>query len=121
VDVELGRRWLSEFRDLRPLMIGDMYPLVPHSLSEGAWLVSQYDRPDLGKGMIVGFRRRWCESSSAHVRPRGLEPQAMYQLTYASGQPAQERRGTDLLAGVLMHVADAPGHEVIRYTRLDRE
>jgi alpha-galactosidase len=120
VDVELARRWLGEFRDLRPLMLGDMYPLVPHSLSEGAWLVSQYDRPELGQGLIVGFRRRWCESSSAQVRPRGLDPQATYRLTYASGRPVQERRGADLLAGVLVEVADAPGHDVIRYTRLNR-
>jgi alpha-galactosidase len=118
VDVELGRRWLGQFGALRPLMLGDMYPLLPHSLSEGAWLGSQYDRPELGQGFIVGFRRRWCASATVSVQPRGLDAQARYQLTFASGRPEQTLEGADVLRGVLLEVADAPGYEVIRYTRL---
>ena len=67
IDVALGRRWLHEFAELRALMLGDMYPLLPHSLSEGAWLAAQYDRPELGQGMIVVFRRRW--SAEQAVQP----------------------------------------------------
>jgi alpha-galactosidase len=120
LDVELGRRWLGQVGDLRPLTLGDMYPLLPHTLSEGAWLMSQYDRPELGEGMIVAFRRRWCASSAVHVQPRALDPRASYRLIFASGRPEQSLRGSELMAGLRVEVADAPGHEVIRYTRLAR-
>jgi alpha-galactosidase len=115
VDVDLGRRWLGEFGDLRNLVLGDMYPLLPHTLSEGAWLVSQYDRPEVGQGMIVAFRRRWCAGASVSVQPRGLDPRETYRLIFASGRPEQSVRGSELLAGLTIEVADAPGHEVIRY------
>jgi len=108
LDIELGRRWLEQFRKLRALELGDMYLLLPHSLSDAAWLVSQYDRPEMGQGMIVGFRRRWCEDASSLVRPRGLDPQANYHLVYASGRPDTQPRGADLLAGVLVEMLTRP-------------
>jgi len=118
VDGALGRRWLGEFAHLRPLLLGDMYPLLPHSLSEGAWLAAQYDRPELGQGMIVCFRRRWCVDVAVHVSPRALDPEAHYRLTFASGRAEQTVRGAELSSGVSIAVADAPGHEVMRYSRL---
>jgi hypothetical protein len=70
--------------------------------------------------MIVAFRRRWCAEQAVHVQPRGLDPNAQYQLTFASGRPEQALRGAELLRGVLIEIDDVPGHEVIRYTRQGR-
>jgi alpha-galactosidase len=117
IDLELARRWIGEFRALRHLAVGDFYPLLPHTNSEGEWLASQYDRPDLGEGMIVAFRRRHCPVDTVLLRPRGLDPAAAYVLEYQSTGKRLERRGRDLIAGLMLTLSHAPSHELIHYRR----
>jgi hypothetical protein len=45
------------YRKLRPYMVGDFYPLFPHSDSEEVWFGYQFDRPDLKAGAAILFRR----------------------------------------------------------------
>ncbi|MBI2940010.1 MAG: alpha-galactosidase [Chloroflexi bacterium] len=114
-DLELGRRWLAEFRSLRHLAVGDFYPLLPHTLSEGQWLASQYHRPDLGEGMILAFRRQFCPRPTVRLLPRELDPKAIYRVTRQTSQEQRELRGRELLAGIEIHLDAAPAHEVIHY------
>jgi alpha-galactosidase len=115
MDLALASRWIAAFRALRHLAVGDFYPLLPHTNSEGAWLASQYDRPDLGEGMILAFRRRHCLADRLLVQPKALDPDAGYALAYQTAGRREERRGRDLAAGVTLTLPHAPSHEVIRY------
>jgi alpha-galactosidase len=117
VDVELGRRWVTAYRQLRHLTVGDFYPLLPHTVSEGEWLASQYDRPELGEGALVAFRRRFCPVATIRLHPRGLDPDATYVLTRQSTGAREERSGRALAAGVEVGLSEAPAHEVLHYRR----
>ena len=117
MDMTLARRWMGEFRALRHLAVGDFYPLLPHTNSEGEWLAAQYDRPDLGEGLIVAFRRRHCVENSVFLRPRAIDTDATYILEYQSTRGQVERLGRDFAAGLTLTLSPAPSHEVIRYRR----
>ena len=47
----------AEWRKAADYMLGDYYPLTPYSLAEDGWMAWQFDRPDLGEGMVQAFRR----------------------------------------------------------------
>ena len=66
---------------MRPYIFGDYYPLTPYSLDTKVWAGWQFDRPDLGEGMVQMFRRQDSADESKHVKLRGLEPDAVYTLT----------------------------------------
>jgi alpha-galactosidase len=117
MDIALAQQWIGEFRALRHLAVGDFYPLLPHTNSEGEWLASQYDRPDLGEGMLVIFRRRHCAEDSVLLRPRAIEPGATYVLEYQSTRATAERSGRELALGLTITLDHAPAHEVVRYRR----
>jgi alpha-galactosidase len=115
IDAELGHRWLAEYRDLRHLTVGDFYPLLPHTMSEGEWLASQYHRPDLGEGIVVGFRRRFCPIGSILVQLRGLDPGSTYELAFQSTGGRVARSGRELTRGLELRLNHAPAHEIVRY------
>ncbi|MBI3971009.1 MAG: alpha-galactosidase [Chloroflexi bacterium] len=117
LDRTLGRTWIAEFRALRHLAVGDFYPLLPHSTSEGEWLASQYDRPDLGEGMLVAFRRRHCARETVYLHPEALDPDATYVLRWQSDRREEEQPGAVLRRGLAVSLAEAPAHEVIHYRR----
>ena len=54
---EDSRGWMAEALAMRKYFYGDFYPLLSFSLAADAWAAWQYDRPDLGEGMVVAFRR----------------------------------------------------------------
>jgi hypothetical protein len=89
LDLERGRRWMEEFRALRHLAVGDFYALLPHTLSEGQWLASQYHRPDLDEGMVLAFRRRHCSQATVVVRP---QPSTRRRPTCCAGTARPARR-----------------------------
>src|SRR6185437_11545152 len=51
------KKAISELKDLRPYWLGDYYPLTKISLDDNAWSGWQFNRPDLGEGFAVLFRR----------------------------------------------------------------
>lgn len=40
------KRMMAEFRRVEPYLLGDFYPLTPHSLGLDVWVGWQYDRPE---------------------------------------------------------------------------
>jgi alpha-galactosidase len=117
MDVDLATKWIAEFRALRHLAVGDFYPLLPHTNSEGEWLASQYDRPDLGEGMIVAFRRRHATEDTVLLRPRAVDPAATYLVEHQSTRAQRQVSGHDLAAGLTLSLPLRPSHEVVRYRR----
>jgi alpha-galactosidase len=96
--VEWHRQMLADYRRVRPYLTGDFHPLTPCTLSQQDWCAWQMDRPDLGEGMVIAFRRQDSPFTSAAFPLRGLEPQALYAIedldsgtvTRATGQALQE-------------------------------
>ena len=60
VPADEARRAIAELKALRLLYQGDFYPLLEINTSEHGWCAWQYDRPDLGQGFAVFFRRPQC-------------------------------------------------------------
>jgi alpha-galactosidase len=94
-----ARRAIAELEALRPCYLGDYYPLLEISASQRCWCGWQYDRPDLGRGFAMVFRRAESEFVAADVALRGLDPQARYEVALAESyqsQPPRTMSGSDL-------------------------
>ena len=65
------RRTVAIYRKLRPFMVGDFYPLFPHSDSEEAWFGYQFHRPDLNAGAAILFRREKSKDAKKPVAAPG--------------------------------------------------
>ena len=50
---ELAKQGIAEIKRLRPLFLGDFYPLLPIGTSQGDWYAYQLDRPDLRQGCVL--------------------------------------------------------------------
>jgi alpha-galactosidase len=119
VDVDLLRRLLKEYVAVRPYLFGDYYPLMPHSLDRNVWVAWQFDRPDLGEGMVQAFRREKSPKESICVKPRGLDRNVTYVLTNLDQPGTTEMRGRDLQDnGVTIPIAGQPGSAIVVYRKM---
>jgi alpha-galactosidase len=117
-DVGLLRRLLKEYVAVRPYTFGDYYPLAPHSLEQTVWAAWQFDRPDLGEGMVQAFRRPESVDKSIRATLRGLDADAVYTLTNLDVADTTEMTGRELLdSGIPIAINDQPGSAVITYKK----
>lgn len=118
VDVDRLRRLLKEYVAVRPYIFGDYYPLTPYSVDRKVWVAWQFDRPDLGEGMVQAFRRTECVNKSIRVKLRGLDADAVYTLTNRDIAGTKEMTGRELMdGGILIAINDLPGSAVVTYKR----
>ena len=118
LDYNLIRRVLGQWRQVAPYYFGDYYPLTPYSLDAAVWIAWQFDRPDLGEGMVQAFRRGESVYEAARFRLRGLEPDARYAVTDLDAGAPVEMTGRDLMEGGLpVTIKDRPGAVIIVYKR----
>jgi alpha-L-fucosidase len=118
IDMNLLRRLVKEYVRVRPYVFGDYYPLTPYSLDAKVWAGWQFDRPDLGEGMVQVFRRPDSPDESKHVKLRGLEPDAVYTLTNLDSGNVTESTGRDLAEkGITILIKDKPGSAIIVYKK----
>jgi len=71
---------LAEYLRARECFSGDYYCLDAFHAGEGAWTLMQFDRPDLGRGVVEAFRGEKSFYRSADIRLRGLDPEAKYEV-----------------------------------------
>lgn len=72
----------EECGQIAPYMLfGDYYPLTPYSLANDVWIGWQFDRPELGEGVVQVFRREKAVESSIRLKLQGLDPNASYEVT----------------------------------------
>jgi alpha-galactosidase len=113
-----GKRVLEQYLELRPFYYGDYYPLTAYSQDQTVWMAWQFDRPDLGEGMVQAFRRDKSPYESARVKLHGLEPDARYTLTDLDTAGATERTGRELFeSGLTIAIKDQPGAVILTYKR----
>jgi len=118
-DFALCRRLLNEYLSVRQYFTGDFYPLTPYSLEQSAWIAWQFDRPDLGEGLLQAFRRPTCSEESAIYRLFGLDPAAMYAVTNFDAPDTLCKSGHALMTeGIVVTLTTCPGAAVMVYRQV---
>ncbi len=118
VDWALYNRTLAEFRAVQSCFFGDFYPLTPYSLEDHTWMAWQYDRPDLGEGMLQVFRHAGSPFTSAQLKLCGLEAGALYRVRDFDEAGEREYTGEVLMQQGLPVMLDAaPQARTLTYTR----
>ena len=118
---ELCRQAIKELKELRPLFQGDIYPLLPLTTNQKDWYAYQLDRPDLGQGCVLLFRRAESPYLAAEIQLSGIDPDGAYEVslqgeTYDPA-PWSATRGQDLIRPNVV-IQDQPGSALLRYRRI---
>ena len=112
------KKALSEERRVRPYFEGDFYPLLSYTLADDAWAAWQFDRPDLGEGMVVAFRRQHSPITNMIARLRGLSPRAVYEVRDLDGKRGWRATGRELMEkGFAIAITSQPGSRLFLYRR----
>jgi len=110
---------IAEAKSLRPLYLGDFYPLTENLPDASLWAGWQMDRPELGRGFAMLFRRPKSPYVAMEAALRGLDPAARYEVTIFETYEAKEKRtmsGAEL--GLLrIEIPTAPGSVLVRYEK----
>jgi alpha-galactosidase len=117
--VDWLRKMLAELESVRKYFLGDFYPLLSFSLSSDTWAAWQYDRPDLGEGMILALRRP--ESPFFALKPalHALDANAVYELRDLDTGGVVRRTGKDLAStGIELRIDERPGSRLLVYRKV---
>jgi len=109
---------IADWRAVAPEFYGDYYPLTKYSLSEDAWMAWQFNRPEVGRGMVQAFRRPDSPYESIRVKLQGLDKDAVYTLTNLDISGTTEMRGRELCErGLLIIIKDQRGSTLLTYKK----
>jgi alpha-galactosidase len=118
LDYPALRRLVDEWRATAPYYLGDYWPLTPYTQDPSAWIGWQFDRPDLGEGMVQVFRRAGSPYESVRLKLRGLEPEAKYTLTQFDSEWKLEATGRELAEkGMAVAIVKRAEAAIITYKR----
>jgi alpha-galactosidase len=117
-DYALLKKMMAEFHEVEKYLLGDFYPLTVPSLGLDVWVGWQFDRPEMGEGIVQAFRRDESPYETARFRLRGLEPETLYRLKDFDQAQIREARGQDLMEnGLLIRLPQRRSACIIRYRR----
>jgi alpha-galactosidase len=118
-DYDLARKLLNEYLAVRAYYFGDYYPLTGYNLDPTTWIAWQFDRPDLGEGMVQAFRRGRSFYERARVKLSGLDPNSRYQVKTTDETEATEYSGRELTEeGLPIKIDCQPGAVVVVYKKV---
>lgn len=120
MDWELYRRESANWKKIRELQIGDYYPLLSYSRDLQAWVAWQFDRPDLGSGVVQAFRRPNSPFQVAKFPLKSLDAEATYQIANVDS-PGETitLTGKQLMeTGVEIRMDAAPAATILIYTKV---
>ena len=119
LDLDLVRQRLDELHAVRALFHGDFYPLVSFSLAQDCWAAWQFDRPDLGAGMVLALRRPQSPFPLLKTKLHGLDPGAQYEWRDLDRGTIERVSGRDLLeTGVSVELEGQPDSALFLYKLL---
>ena len=112
---------MAELNKVRKYFYGDFWPLLSFSLSDETWALWQYDRPDLGEGMILALRRKDSLFAEVTARLRGLDSKATYELRNLDDGKVQKISGKKLCeSGLKIEINDQPGSKLFIYKESEK-
>jgi alpha-galactosidase len=117
LDYALLRRLFAQWREVSQEYYGDYYPLTPYSLAADSWIAWQFNRPEVGKGVVQAYRRQDSFYESARLRLFGLDPAKTYSVRNLDATVADKISGKELAdKGLLVSMPDKPGSAWITYS-----
>lgn len=117
---DLAQKGIAELKQLRPYFLGDMYPLLPITTSQQDWYAYQLDRPDLGEGCALVFRRPESSDAVRKLCLERIDPHVEYSVSITGETyelaPATRMNGREL-EEIEVRIDAKPGSALIRYKR----
>ncbi len=108
--------FINQLKSIRHLFTGDFYALTSYSTASNVWIAWQYNRSDLGEGVIQAFRRPDSSLSSTVLTLRGLVPTATYVITDIDNpENPVVQAGSQLMQSGLPVSAPARGSKCLTY------
>lgn len=117
-DFVRGKALLKRYLDLRHLLNGDWYGLLPYTLKPTEWMASQFNRPDLGEGMVLAFRHAESPYPVAEVRLHALDPAATYEVKFETAGKVVRLKGAELMKALAIPISTRRGSELITYKKI---
>lgn len=111
-DVE---RTVAIYKKMRPYLLGDFYPLLPHLPDLDVWYGYQFHRPDLYDGVIILFRREKNEDPTQEVRINGLISEQKYEFFIQDNGERKILAGKEKLP---VTITETPGSQIIFYKKI---
>ena len=109
---------LGQLQQVRGYFLGDFYPLLSFTLSDDAWSAWQYDRPDLGEGMVLALRRPDSPFSAMTAKLHGLDPNAQYEFKDLDTAETITKSGQECLdTGLNLQITQNPGSRLLVYKK----
>ncbi len=117
-NAEAQKKAYSECSNIAPYMLGDYFPLTPHTLRLDQWIAWQCDRKELGGGVVQAFRRNASQVASMTFHLHRLDPAAQYEITNFDVEGSTKASGKELMeTGLTVEIKVKPGAAVIVYHR----
>jgi alpha-galactosidase len=106
----------SECGKIAPYMLGDYFPLTLYSRQPDQWIAWQFDRRELGGGVVQAFRHPASHVASMTFRLNGLDAGTQYEITNFDAEGLTTATGRELMEkGLTVEIKDMPGSAVIVY------
>jgi alpha-galactosidase len=93
---EQVKKNIEELKQVRHLYLGDYYPLFEVTTDENMWCGYQFDRPDLGEGMVLLFWRNNKLYPAVNIELKGLDQDSVYELIYKDTGETKTGKGTEI-------------------------
>jgi alpha-galactosidase len=120
LDYNWMRLGISQWRGVADNYFGDYYPLTSYDPSDHAWMAWQFDRSDVGQGLVQAFRRANSLADSEHLELHGLNPDARYEIRNIDKPGVQTLTGRELMQnGLQISMPEKLGAAVLTYKRLE--
>ena len=108
---------IAEVRDLRDCWLGDFHALTPITVDDTRWMAWQLNRPDLGRGFALAFRRPQATADTFRLDLVGLDAQGLYSVRHHDAGWTREMRGAEL-AALTVTLSTLGSCALISYRRL---
>ena len=95
-DLDWMRRFIAEYKRVRPFLCEDFHPLTPFATDKAAWCVMEFHSPAKRAGVILAFRRAESPFATGTFRLQGLDDGAVYSFEDADGAVLSDACGRDL-------------------------
>ena len=83
--VDWLRARCEEFLRVRPYFHGDIYHLTKPVRNDTAWCATQWDRPEMGDGLVQVFKGENSPYTVASLRLRKIDPKKTYRFEDIDG------------------------------------
>ena len=114
-----AKKYLSEYKSVRPYFTCDFYPLIENSVCDTTWCAWQYDRPDENDGIILVFRRPASPMSSAGFKLNGFDTDGIYKFLDIDSGEEKILTSEEIKAGeFLVTIEKRRSSRLIKYQKI---